>query len=328
MRNFRVRPDIVITFNGRFATSKAIVAAAEFLNIPVLRHERGSTYERYEIFSDAVHNYAYIRKRIENLWDATLPAQRIDNGNNFFIRRRGGDGIGWYSFTTEQKAGHIPEKKFDRKRIVYFSSSDDEYAAVSDSFQIGPWPDQLTAVGELIDICAKYSDIELIIRVHPHLTKKSKQERLRWSGFEADNLCVISPGEIADSYALLDSADIVISYGSTMGMEAAYWGKPSIVLGPCSYAGTPPVITVASRLELNGLLMNLNDLHPPNQELCLPYGNYYLTYGEQFRYYRPTSLSDGSFLGERLGWDPDFIYWLRKIGFGKLCRKILGKMNR
>jgi hypothetical protein len=319
------KPDAVITFNGRFATSKPVVAFAESLGIPVLRHERGSTYDRYEIFSDAIHNYKYIRERIKKHWEDTPREKRVAAGHNFYIRRRGGDGIGWHSFTKGQRSGYFPSRQSGKKRIVYFSSSDDEYAAVTDSFEIGPWDDQLSAVRELVDICSQRLDIELVIRVHPHLIKKSPQERMRWSQFHAENICLIPPKEAVDSYALLDSADVVVSYGSTMGMEAAYWGKPSILLGPCSYAETPPVITIKSRIELNQILTRLADLCPPNRDLCLPYGNYYLSYGKFFCYYKPISLSEGFFLGERLGWDPWFIYYLRKFGLGKLWRKFFGR---
>ena len=321
----RVNPDVVITFNGRFATSRPIVVIGDLLGIPVLRHERGSTFERYETFSDAIHNYAYIRKRIAEYWEKTAPEKRAINGNNFFIRRRSGDGIGWYSFTSHQKIGCIPRPNPQKKRIVYFSSSDDEYAAVSDSFQLGPWKNQLDAVKDLISSCSKNSNLELVIRVHPHLAKKSKQEQSRWSRLKSDSVCIVSPKDKVDSYALLDSADIVVSYGSTMGMEAAYWGKPSILLGPCAYANTPPVITIGHQIELSEHLNNLHELQPPNRELCLPYGNYYMSYGELFHYYKPKSLSDGNFLGQRLGWDPHYIYWLRKLGLGKIWRKFFSR---
>lgn len=319
------KPDIVITFNGRFATSKPIVAAAEQLGIPVLRHERGSTYQRYELFTDALHNYAYIRKRIEDCWANTSSAERERNGHEFFQRRRRGDGIGWYSFTAEQEQGRIPERTPGRRRIVYFSSSDDEYAAVTDVFEPGVWPDQLAAVRELMAACASLPNVELVLRIHPHLTKKSAQERARWCGLSGSNAFIIAPDEKVDSYALLDSADVVVSYGSTIGMEAAYWGRPSVLLGPCSYSGSLAVFSPGNREELAALLMRAGDLCAPVRDLCLPYGNYYLSYGTPFLYYHPVSLSEGTFLGDRLGWDPEPVHWLRRQGLGKLYRNMFKK---
>lgn len=320
-----VRPDVVVTFNGRFAISKPIVAAAEALGVRVLRHERGSTFRRYELYEDALHNYAYIRQRIQEHWNAASLEERAQNGNEFFRRRRGGDGIGWYSFTDQQQRGNIPAKVAGVQRIVYFSSSDDEYAAVTDVFEPGPWPDQLSAVAALVGATEKVTGIELILRIHPHLSKKSPGERMRWTGLASVKVRVIAPDELVDSYALLDSADVVVSYGSTIGMEAVYWGKPSVLLGPCSYSDTPAVMCPKNDAQLHALLAEPGQLRPASRDLCLPYGHYYLSYGRPFKYYRPESLAEGSFLGDRLGWDPSPVYWLRKKGLGKLYRSLAKK---
>lgn len=322
------RPDVVITFNGRFATSKPIVAAAEQAGIVVLRHERGYTYSHYELFSDAIHNFGYIRRRIEQSWDAADPQQRVLLGHQFFRRRRGGDGIGWYSFTADQEKGLVPDRTVGKRRLVYFSSSDDEYAAVADAYEPGPWPDQLSAVQDLIVAHSAYTDLELVIRVHPHLVKKSAAERQRWAQLEQTGVLVIAPHEPVDSYALIDSAELVASYGSTIGMEAAYWGKPSILLGPCAYRGSGAVLEPADKREIEALLDSRRPLVAPQQERCLPYGHYFLTYGRKFRYYSPTSLSEGSFLGQRLGWDPWPIHQLRKMRVGEFFRNVRKYLNK
>ncbi len=316
-------PDYVVTFNGRFATAKPIVLAAQELKVKVIRHERGSTFERYETFTDAIHNYEYIKLRINDHWASTNKCDRGLNAKSFFERKRGGDGIGWHSFTEKQISGFVPAKKNGCRRVVYFSSSDDEYAAVTDVYKPGPWSNQLTAVNALIDLCNSIENIELVIRVHPHLSKKSKKEQERWRVFESsERLIYIAPSNPVDSYSLLDSADVVVTYGSTIGIEAAYWGKPSVLLGPSSYRDTSSVFSPSSNDELLRLLLNI-DLVVPDKDFCLKYGNYYLTYGSLFEYYRPSSLSDGLLKGKRLGWDPDLLYKSRKLFFSKIVKTII-----
>ena len=313
-------PDIVITFNGRFATSKPIVFAAERLKIKLLRHERGCNYSHYELFSDAIHNFDYIQNRIRETWNNTNPIERNLLGHQFFEKRRAGDGIGWYSFTSEQKKGLILNRLTGKRRLVYFSSSDDEYAAVIDAYKPGPWPDQFSAVRDLIDAQKAWPNLELIIRIHPHLKNKSTDERARWIMFKDLGITVIDAKDKIDSYALIDSADLVASYGSTIGIEAAYWRKPSLLLGPCAYRDSGAVIVAKNKADIHRFL---NPAFSPNlsdQENCLPYGCYFLSYGRKFKYYFPESLSEGRLLGLRLGWDPWLIYMMRKIGFGKLYR--------
>lgn len=310
-----IKPDILITFNGRFATSKPIIEAAAAAGIPALRHERGSTFARYALHTDAVHNYEYIRSRIAKAWLSADPATRDSSAHEFFLRRRNGDGICWYSYTEAQTEGLIPVKSSSKRRLVYFTSSDDEYAAVTDVFTPGPWPNQLQALSALLCVAAKFHDIELVVRLHPHLVKKSSAERKRWLLLAAPNILLVAPGDQIDSYALLDSADIVVTYGSTIGMEAAYAGKPSILIGPCSYAGSEAIYQAHSEHELE-LLLSMKPIPPKDRKHCLPYGYYFMTFGDLFGYYRPESLSEGTFLGHRLGWDPGWLYLLRR------CRPI------
>lgn len=322
-----LNPDVVITFNGRFATCKPIIIAAESLGIKILRHERGCNFKFYELYSDAIHNFDFINQRIWNSWNTANPLDRDLLSHQFFKLRRAGDGIGWHSFTSEQKKGLIVNRVPGKRRLVYFTSSDDEYAAVSDAYKPGPWPDQLAAVRDLISAKNTYSDLELVIRIHPHLKKKSAAERARWSSLKNYGLIIIGPNEKVDSYALIDSADIVATFGSTIGIEAAYWGKPSLLLGPCAYGNLGAVVVVKDKNEIERLLDPEAPPNPPVQEKCLPYGYYFLTYGNRFRYYTPESLSEGRLLGYRLGWDPWIVYILRKMHFGNLYRYIKSMIN-
>ncbi len=316
------RPDVVITFNGRFATCKPIIEAAAAERVLVLRHERGSMFDKYELFEEPPHSFEYIRRRIGSAWQAADPLEREEIGHSFFARRRNGDGIGWYSFVQDQVRGKAPERIPGRRRIVYFSSSDDEYAAISDTVAPGRWGDQIRAVQDLIGVCEGLDDVELVVRVHPHLGKKSSAERSRWHGLSGANVRLIPAESKVDSYALLDSADVVVTYGSTIGIEAAYWGKPSVLVGPSTYAGLGVCFEPATKAELAELLRKSARLAPQPREKCLPYGHYYVTYGKQYRHYSPESLSEGKFLGDRLNWDSLPIRVLRRFGAGKIYNSI------
>ena len=315
------KPDTIITFNGRFATSKPIVEAATAVGIPVLRHERGASFDKYEIFDRVLHSLEYIRMRIERAWKVADPVMRDKIGHDFFARRRSGDGIAWFSHTGNQVQGSAPGRTHERRRIVYFSSSDDEYAATADMVTPSCWGEQIVAVEALIDACEALNNVELIIRVHPPLAKKSATERSRWYGLGGKNTQIIPAESAVDSYALLDSADVVAVYLSTIGIEAAYWGKPSILIGPAIYAGFGVCYEPTTKAELEGLLCN-DKLRPQPQEKCLPYGYYFVTFGKQYRYYHPESLLEGTFLGDRLSWASKPISVLRKLGVGKIYQHI------
>ena len=321
------RPDVIITFNGRFATCRPIVEAALTEGVYLQRHERGATFDRYALFDESIHSAAYVRRRIVELWSQAEPRERESVAHSFFVRRRNGDGIGWYSFVDHQIQVNVPPRVEEVRRVVYFSSSDDEYAAISDTVEPGSWGEQLQAVQALIDTCAEFDDIELLIRVHPHIKKKASVARARWNSLTGKNVRIIPAESTVDSYGLLDSADAVVTYGSTIGIEAAYWGKPSVLLGPSTYAGLGTCLEPKSKAELAQLLTSSAGLSGQRRENCLPYGYYYLSYGNRYKYYEPESLSEGRFLGQRLDWDVFPFRVLRKIGVGRIYNTIIQGMR-
>ncbi len=148
--------------------------------------------------------------------------------------------------------------------------------------------------------------------------KKSSQDREWWTSLEGKNINVISPESSIDSYALVDWSDLVVTYRSTMGIEATYWGKPSVSVGPAGYSGFGCVYEPESIQDLFHLLEK-TDLPKLDQETCFIYGFYRMSFGIPFKYYRPESLFQGKFLNKRLTSYPEWIdvlqNFLRKRNF-------------
>jgi hypothetical protein len=59
-----------------------------------------------------------------------------------------------------------------------------------------------------------------------------------------------------DSYTLMKQVDVVVTYGSTTGVEAAYAQRPVIVLGPSAYDELGCATRVTSAQELKSALEN------------------------------------------------------------------------
>lgn len=95
-----------------------------------------------------------------------------------------------------------------------------------------------------------------------------------------------------------------------MGAEAAFLGRPSILLSEADYRGLGCVYEPRSRDEARKLLA-LPGLHPKPPEHALPFGCYSLTHGVRYRYYKPRSLFSGTLLGVQLSTAPPL---LRHVG--------------
>ncbi len=316
----RYRPKSVLLFNGRFACVKPIFEAAKQLDIPCVFHERGATKERYELFEKEPHDPVYVRQLIRSAWEqADDKRERI--GAEYFLRRRAGDGIGWISYTDGQQKSSVPPRKAAR-RLVYFSSSDDEFESVGDLCKHYIFDSQRHAVQFLIDWAAKANDIEFIIRVHPILRASAFRERNWWESLGGRNVTVLPADDITDSYALAGSADLVLAHGSTMGVEAAYLGKPSVVVGEAAYRGLGCNYEPASRDSLCELLSRPS-VSPLPVANCLPFGYYYLTFGRMYELYNPRALNSGTFLGEELSVEPRLTRALKASWLGRRARRLV-----
>ena len=79
-------------------------------------------------------------------------------------------------------------------------------------------------------------DFVIWIRLHPHLKGRlgnSQVSELRSLG--RDNVYIIEPEHDVDSYALIENCKNVITFGSTIGLESAFMGVNTILLGRAIY---------------------------------------------------------------------------------------------
>ena len=85
-------------------------------------------------------------------------------------------------------------------------------------------------------------------------------------------------------------ADAVVTYGSTSGVEAAFLGRPSILMGPSAYNLLGCAISVSSREQLR---QALDERLVADIELSYPYGLFLHRRGFYFHYLSP--LEEGGF---------------------------------
>ncbi|WP_424096588.1 hypothetical protein [Moorena producens] len=292
----KYNPQKIIAWNGRSASKKGIFEAAKQLAVKIQYSERGATYDRYKLLDKPPHDLAYVREQIKTYWQQA-GMDREELGHSYYQRKRQGEGIGSPKHTSEQQKGLVPGQTANHRQIVYYSSSDDEYSAVGDLVKHPIFKNQREAIKSLITWASNQIDCYLTIRVHPHLKIKSFEDRNWWQSLKGKNVQVILPDSKVDSYALIDWADVVVTYCSTIGAEATYWGKPSLVLGDSDYSELGCVYQPRSEAEVYTLLEN-DTIAPLPQETCLPYGYYRSCHGMTYNYYKPRTAFTGDFLGE------------------------------
>ncbi len=291
--------DKVYIFNGRMSSVRAVLRACEQQNIPFTIHESGHSESTYSLFDNNMpHSIKFITECLEKSWGATHDiAECRSIGESWFQRRAGGAMVNGYSFVQGQVQGALPTQWDEHKRnIVIFTSSDYEFIAVGQEWDHPIYLHQLDGLQRIIGALEHLREtVHITIRIHPNHTGLPEElealESLR-SGF----VTVISPKEKVSSYTLMQKAEKVITFGSTAGIEAAFWGTPSILGGKALYQNLGAVYTPQTHEELISLILNKQLPALPN-EGTLKYAYFFSTFGQPFKYYQAQTFFGGIFKG-------------------------------
>jgi hypothetical protein len=300
----------LVVFNGRFPCVKGAVCAAKASKIDVYYHERGSSPEHFALTDYQPHDRTSLQRDMIRYY---CKAERIfakTVADRFYNEKRFGIDRAWTSFVSGQKRGLAynlikeARKRSERgKVIVYFSSSDDEFVAIDDVFSSSmcfEWANQIQAVSALAE-AAEATDYSLIVRVHPRQSSVASEDRDLWNNLtflsSKKHIFIVQCDSPISSYELMDMADIVVTSGSTMGVEAIYWGKPSILLYDSIYDElTPNIPKLPSKKEIIKALSS-QDQPIADGAAAYAYGYFMGTFGIPFQLFNATGLLSGCFLG-------------------------------
>ena len=302
----KFNPDRVYIFNGRIANHLPAVLLCKRMEIEYYTYEVAPTLNRYVLRKNAtVHNISVLHEEMEKLWSHG-GTDREKIAKLWFEQKRAGikkDNL--ISFTQHQKKGRLPDG-FDsgKKNIAIFNGTIDEYAAI-EGFENSIYsPDETSGIRRILETFEHDNRYMFYLRAHPHMKKisRSKNSQLRDIDVLASrftDLHVIWPAEIIDSYALLDACEKIITFGSTIGVEAAYWGKPTILAGEHGIYKYLGCVYLPKTHEKLVKLVEQEGLPPLPTNSALKYGYKELSphTGIPFKYFKQTGKHSGTFDG-------------------------------
>ena len=299
--------DRAYLFNGRFdITNAALNACRNVEGMVTFTHERGASTDKYMTFEGATpHDRNYLYKHAVSFWDnCDDHAEREFLANEFFNRRILGADRSWKNFLEHQKKDSLPEE-FDanRRNVVIFNSSEDEFVGLGPEWKNPIYESQSHGVEQIIcDALLQFPDVHFYLRMHPNLNSVDNEDtqRLRRLADEGlQNFTYIAPDSHVSSYALLNAADAVLTFGSTIGIEATYGDKVSILAGHAFYE----LFDVTHQARDHGDVMRLlgdETLAPKSKREALIYGYYLVNRGVDFKYWEADGFLNGSFKGQCL----------------------------
>jgi hypothetical protein len=227
-----------IFLNGRHPSQAAIRHSLELQGVPFLSLEHGMPeLLRFNLDTFQVQEVIAVQEKLLHLrklmnkeerragiefaknW---LDSQQQSREQNSFLRGKASD-LEVKFLIQENKLG-----------VIYTSSIDETINNLGND--TNGWESQSQA------ICAAATEfrrlgIRPVVRIHPNSENKAIRDLLELTiNLTANGIDYILPWEEIDSYKLLEVAQIVGTWGSTIGIEAAARGIPVFVLGRSEYA--------------------------------------------------------------------------------------------
>ncbi len=289
--------DKLYIFSGRFCILRAALRACQKNNVDCYMHERGSNHNKYSLTkNNLLHEIKPFQERMQLKWETYEKENALIEAKKFYLARRDGEIGNWYSFTKTQVKGKLPPG-FDAKKmnLGIFVSSEDEFAAIGKEWKNNLYESQLDGVRKIIrSIKNSKLNVHLYIRIHPNLKNVKKDIIAPWYELKNDFVDIISPQSDISSYTLLDNCDKILTFGSTIGIEASFWDKPSILCGNSFYKGLGSTYEPENHKEVTELILT-SILKPLRKEGALKYGLYVANFGEPFIYYKPYDVFKGRF---------------------------------
>lgn len=225
-------------------------------------------------------------------------------GRDYYTFKRAGGVINDHrSYVLGQRQGMLPDGwDAGKHNVAIFNSSEDEFAALGGEYDKTLYRNQTEAITRLCESLHDDPDVVIWLRIHPNLAnvRWSFAQRLLELDKRHHNVRVIPGGSPVSSYGLLDACDTALSFGSTMGVEAAYWGKPSILVGRCIYERLGSVYTPRSHEEVVALVRQRN-LPPLPVEGALKVALFWSEGGRAIPHFGGDRKQGFDFDGQRIG---------------------------
>ena len=227
----------ILVGNGRFPDQTAMKVFASENNVDFLSYEQGRPPEssyflqnfQFQEFGKMQAYLLQIKEELITRPDALRNAMEI--GQNWLRNQSEDTQQNSYLANLDvssRKGDH--DLKDDRKLAVIFNSSIDERFS-NLGHELNSWASQKEATVTISEELL-LQEFNVVVRIHPNTANKSWWDLVNLVGaLKAKSISYILPWDEPNSYELLNQADLVLTWGSTISMESCALGIPTVVFG-------------------------------------------------------------------------------------------------
>jgi hypothetical protein len=239
------RPEVVLVPNGLILEMGIVFRVARTLGIPVVTFEFNDQREQIWL----AHNTSIMQQNTDDLVAARchLPMseemyQRLADLEN---ARRGARVWGkskrlWQYVSSQGAEATRSALALDARPVVLLAAN-----VLGDSLTLGRnlFAASMTEwLTRTVQFFAGRPDVQFVIRVHPGETLVPQARSMAQVARQAvpslpEHIHIIGAADKINTYDLIEIADLVLVYTTTVGMEAAMNGRPVVVCGKTHYRG-------------------------------------------------------------------------------------------
>ncbi|KAA6232072.1 hypothetical protein FP507_02365 [Chlorobium phaeovibrioides] len=254
-------PDRVYIYNGRISRYRPLMRLVQRQEKELFVYEYpGRDYLHYSLTRGTYpHDIGNTSKQLQELFLKTVPDPVIvkNEAETWFLNRSQRKLDGPQKLFLDSKLVHMKDDHslpvWDKSvfNLVFFVSSQDELGGIEENVTDLPFG-QVEAIKRIME---EFPEIHCYVRIHPNLAGVEKGfvgNLFNLARFQG--VTVIAPESPVSSYALVNAADLVLVFASTIGVEAAFQKKPVISVGKSSYGYFKCTATVRTDKDLMRLI--------------------------------------------------------------------------
>jgi hypothetical protein len=254
--------DSALLFNGRQSITRVAFELLQQHGVRVLTHETPFFQPGHLMVKPNARCWS--PQPFADFWrlwgDVPLTRAALEQTMKWLISRRYGRSLTWYAYNRSVTWDRSLKQQLNltkgKKLLALFTSSTEETAG--DKELEGAYELQSVWVQDVVEWVKDRNDAELVIRVHPHLAGNSGLTRANdefhfyeeMKAAAPRNTRIVMPDQPLNSYALMDEADVGLTFGSSTGIEMAMLGKPVVLASRNFYEVGSQIINVRCRESL------------------------------------------------------------------------------
>lgn len=243
------RPDVVIMPNGTILEMGAIYQVARYLEIPIVTYEFGEQRGRIWLAADDQVMLQHTNKLWEVYKDQPLTESQSDSIRSLYASRQ--NASLWENFSRRWQG--LPSQGGEQARqalgldgrpVALLAAN-----VIGDSLTLGRQVfsrDMTEWLQRTLRNFAQRPEVQLVVRIHPgerYTAGPSVADVVAQvlpglrDGSGPQNIHIVAAGDPINTYDLVEIADLGLVYTTTVGMEMAMSGVPTIVSGQTHYRG-------------------------------------------------------------------------------------------